>query len=185
MKWLLASWTPALVGIGALGSLVFAYGCSSKNESSDFCGQYGCTDEDNGRDSGKRSGSGETEEEPSLQSPETPETEEDASSTATACEQLQKCCDTLTTTHGTCIGIVSTKDEALCTKGVATCGTNNGAGLASLVSEARPCTELGACCDQIRASNSDPSVCEGAVIKADETACGKAYDGYKTFGPCL
>jgi hypothetical protein len=46
------------------------------------------------------------------------------------------------------------------------------------------CTALAACCVEIKTSGADPSTCEGAVAKKDESACTKAHDGYKTFGPC-
>ncbi|NOU31604.1 MAG: hypothetical protein HOO96_27200 [Polyangiaceae bacterium] len=46
------------------------------------------------------------------------------------------------------------------------------------------CTALEVCCGQIKKAGSDPTVCEAAVVRADEAACTRAHDGYKTFGPC-
>ncbi len=47
------------------------------------------------------------------------------------------------------------------------------------------CTSLEVCCGQIKKAGNDPTVCEATVIRADEAACTRAHDGYKTFGDCF
>jgi hypothetical protein len=98
------------------------------------------------------------------------------------CTALLTCCVTIKSSgadSSTCEAAAAKHDETSCSKandGYKAFGPCGSAGV--------ECAKLSACCTQIKSSGSDSSVCEGAVAKHDEPACTRAYDGYKTFGPC-
>jgi hypothetical protein len=105
------------------------------------------------------------------------------------CEQLAKCCDTITA-YGdkiSCVGIAVSKVDASCSPALSLCKAG-GAGITDLAAGktalGESCAKLASCCAELGAAGYDTTMCEGSVRGADPSVCRTRYESYQSFGDC-
>lgn len=182
---------PSIKLLGTLAVVaggIFAVACSGGDASSECGADCPVTKPARKPTSGDPIGTpvgGEQGTEPAPTTPTpTPDAGADAAKAAgPRCTALATCCTELKSagySTATCDGAVAKRDEPACTT-----AHSSYVAFGDCTSPYGPdCTQLNACCAQIKTSGAPSDVCEAAVVKSDQAACKSAYVGYKAYGPC-